>query len=135
MRLTLPVGRKGESTPKLLFGYYQKTSLWSFFSSHKEHQLNLATFGLGYPDILSLMDLGLIHHSEIESGELQTAVSSEWRCSGQTFNLAAKRSGTTLVYYKFTTTGAELCKLVTRKGQETYVKTLKTTLSHAFEIN
>ncbi len=126
--------RKGESTPKLLFGYYQKSSLWSFFSSHKEHRLNLAEFGLGYPDILSLMDLGLIHHSEIESGELPNGVSVEWRCAGQSLDLTAKRTGTTLVYYKFTTTGAELCKLVTRKRQDTYVKSLKTTIDNAFTI-
>mgnify|MGYP003647897159 CR=1 FL=1 len=126
--------RKGESTPKLLLGYYQKTSLWSIFSSHKEHQLNLAEFGLGYPDILSLMDLGLIHNSEIESGELPIGVSAEWRCAGQTLYLTAKRTGTTLVYYKFTTTGAELCKLVTRKRQDTYVKSLRTTIGNAFDI-
>jgi uncharacterized repeat protein (TIGR03899 family) len=126
--------RKGESTPKLLLGYYQKTSLWSFFSTHKEHHLNFATFGLGYPDILSLMDLGLIHNSEIESGELPTGVSAEWRCAGQTLSLTAKRTGTTLVYYKFTPTGAELCKLVTRKRQDTYVKSLRTTLSNAFDL-
>lgn len=126
--------RKGESTPKLLIGYYQKSSLWNFFSSHKEQQLNLATYGLSYPDILSLMDLGLIHNSEIESGELSTSLATEWRCSGQTINLTAQRSGTTLVYYKFTTSGAELCKLVTRKGQDIYVKSLKTTLSNAFEL-
>jgi uncharacterized repeat protein (TIGR03899 family) len=126
--------RKGESTPKLLLGYYQKTSIWSLFSSHKEHQLNMATFGLGYPDVLSLMDLGLIHNSEIESGELPIGVSAEWRCAGQTLYLTANRSGTTLVYYKFTTTGAELCKLVTRKRQDTYVKSLRATLGNAFTI-
>jgi uncharacterized repeat protein (TIGR03899 family) len=126
--------RKGESTPKLLLGYYQKTSLWSFFSSNKEHRLNLAEFGLGYTDILSLMDLGLIYHNEIESGELPIGISAEWRCAGQTLTLSANRSGTTLVYYKFTTTGAELCKLVTRKRQDNYVKSLRTTLGNAFNI-
>ena len=126
--------RKGESTPKLLLGYYQKTNLWSFFSSNKEHRLNLAEFSLGYPDVLSLMDLGLIHHSEIESGELPSDIATEWRCAGQTLYLAAKRKGTILMYYKFTTTGAELCKLVTRRQQDTYVKSLKTTLFNAFDI-
>jgi uncharacterized repeat protein (TIGR03899 family) len=126
--------RKGDSTPKLLLGYYQKTSLWSFFSSNKEHRLNLAEFGLGYTDILSLTDLGLIYHSEIESGELPIGISAEWRCAGQTLVLSAKRSGTTLVYYKFTPTGAELCKLVTRKRQDTYVKSLRTILGNAFNI-
>jgi uncharacterized repeat protein (TIGR03899 family) len=126
--------RKGESTPKLVLGYYQKPNLWSFFSSHKEQRLNLAEFGLGYPDILSLMDLGLIHHSEIESGELAIGISAEWRCAGQILDLTAKRTDTTMVYYKFTTTGAELCKLVTRKRQDTYIKSLRTTLDNAFTI-
>ena len=89
---------------------------------------------MGYPDILSLMDLGLIHHSEIESGELAIGISAEWRCAGQILDLTAKRTGTTLVYYKFTTTGAELSKLVTRKRQDTYVKSLRTTLDNAFTI-
>jgi uncharacterized repeat protein (TIGR03899 family) len=126
--------RKSESTPKLLLGYYQKKSIWSFFNSNKDQRLNLAEFGLGYTDILSLMDLGLIHHSEIESGELPIGISAEWRCAGQTLDLSAKGSGTTLVYYKFTTTGAELCKLLTRKQQTIYAKSLRETLSNAFKI-
>jgi hypothetical protein len=80
------------------------------------------------------MDLGLIHHSEIESGELPLGMSAEWRCAGQSLNLTAKRSGTTLVYYKFTTTGAELCKLVTRKRQDNYVNSLRATLENAFNL-
>jgi uncharacterized repeat protein (TIGR03899 family) len=126
--------RKGESSPKLILGYYQKKNIWSLFGSHKNHRLNLSEFGLGYTDILSLIDLGLIHHSEIESGELPIGIPAEWRCAGQALDLVAKRTGTTLVYYKFTTTGAELCKLLTRKRQDVYVKSLKVTLGNAFNI-
>jgi uncharacterized repeat protein (TIGR03899 family) len=126
--------RKSESSPKLLLGYYQKKNIWSFFSSHKNYRLNLAEFGLGYTDILSLIDLGLIHHGEIESGELPIGIPTQWRCAGQALDLIAKRAGTTLVYYKFTTTGAELCKLVTRKQQDVYVKSLRITLDSAFHI-
>lgn len=126
--------RKGESTPKLLLGYYQKTNLWSLFSSHKEHQVNLAEFGLSYPDVLLLMDLGLIHHSEIESGELPIGQAVEWRCAGQVINFKAKKAGTTLVYYKFTPTGAELCKLVSRQKQDLYVGALRDALNSCFEI-
>jgi uncharacterized repeat protein (TIGR03899 family) len=125
---------KDGSSPKLILGYYQKNNIWSFFSSHKNYRLNLAEFGLGYTDILSLIDLGLIHHSEIESGELPIGIPAQWRCAGQVLDLIAKRSGTTLVYYKFTSTGAELCKLVTRKRQDAYVKSLRITLDKAFHI-
>ena len=126
--------RKGESAPKLLLGYYQKKSIWSFFNSNKDHRLNLAEFGIGYTDILSLIDLGLIHHDEIESGELPIGISAEWRCAGQTLDLSAKGSGTTLVYYKFTTTGAELSKLLTRKQQAIYATSLRKALDNAFNI-
>jgi uncharacterized repeat protein (TIGR03899 family) len=127
--------RKSESTPILLLGYYQKTTVWSFFQAHKEQQLNLAKYGLSYPDLLSLMDLGLVHHSEIESGELPKDMTTEWRCAGQSFNLNAKRTGITLVYYKFTTTGAELCKLVNRMKHGVYIKELNNTLAGAFNIS
>jgi uncharacterized repeat protein (TIGR03899 family) len=133
--VSLASRRKGESTPKVILGYYQKSSLWSFLSTHKEHQLNLAEFGLSYPDLLSLMDLGLIHHSEIESGELAINIRTEWRCAGQHVHLSPMRRGTTLVYYKFTTTGAELFKLVGSHKQENYVNVLKQLLSKAFEVN
>ena len=83
----------------------------------------MAEFGLGYTDILSLMDLGLIHHSEIESGELPIGTSAEWRCAG-----------ITLVYYKFTTAGAELSKLLARKQKTIYVNSIRVTLVNAFNI-
>jgi hypothetical protein len=81
------------------------------------------------------MDLGLVHHSEIESGELPKDMTTEWRCAGQSFNLNAKRTGITLVYYKFTTTGAELCKLVNRMKHGVYIKELNNTLAGAFNIS
>ena len=127
--------RKGETTPKLIFGYYQKSSMWSLFNFHKEHHLNLGKFGLGYPDLLSLMDLGLIHHSEIESGELALHSRVEWRCAGQQTHLSAKRRGLTLMYYKFTASGAELYKLVSAHKQEAYMSELKRTLLNAFDMD
>jgi hypothetical protein len=70
------------------------------------------------------MDLGLIHHSEIESGELPIGTSAEWRCAG-----------ITLVYYKFTTTGAGLCKLLTRKQQTIHTNSLREVLNSIFNIH
>ena len=133
--VSLASRRKGESTPKLIFGYYQKSTMWSLFNFHKEHHLNLAEYGLGYPDLLWLMDLGLIHHSEIESGELELHSRVEWRCAGQQTHLSAKRRGLTLMYYKFTATGAELFRLVSGHKHEAYVIELKRTLANAFEMD
>lgn len=73
------------------------------------------------------MDIRLIYQSEIESGELPIDISAEWICAEQTLLLSPKYTGTTILYYKFTTTGAELYKLVTRKRQDNYVTSLRTT--------
>ena len=127
--------RKGETAPKLLIGYYRKKSIWSFLKANPEHQLNLAHFSLSYPDLLALMDLGLIHHSEIESGELAHDQATEWRVAGHSINLIPKYRGLTLVYFKFTTTGAELSKLINSQKQDAYVGALKQTLGHAFELS
>jgi uncharacterized repeat protein (TIGR03899 family) len=132
--VSLASRKKGESTPKLILGYYQKPSLWSVFRIPKEHQLNLAVYGLGYPSLLSLMDLGLIHPSEIESGELPLDVKTEWRCAGQHLHLSANKRGTTLVYYKFTATGAELYQLVAGHRHASYIDALKLNLANAFDI-
>ncbi|NCP66180.1 MAG: TIGR03899 family protein [Paraglaciecola sp.] len=126
--------RKGELAPKLLLGYYKKKSIWSMFSSHSEEKLNLAQFGLSYPDLLVLMDLGLIYHSEIESGELLAGEFNEWRSAGLSLDIAAKTSGITLVYYKFTSTGTELSKLVNSVGNEHYGNALKMLLAHGFTL-
>lgn len=130
----LAARKKGEYSPKILYGYYQKPSFISFLNLNKSQQLNLAEFGLAYPDMLSLMDAGLIYNSEIESGELSPSSRTEWRIGTRVFHLAPKRGSIFLNYYKFTPTGAELSKLVTSDGSHTYFEKLKTMLSTDFEV-
>ena len=126
--------KKGDYSPCLIYGYYQKPGLMSFLGVQQQHQLNLAQYGLSYPDILALMDLGLIYSSEIESGEWDTTSRSQWRCGNQTFHLAANRGGLALNYYKFTATGSELSKLVSGAPNGAYLEALKQTLSKGFEV-
>lgn len=127
--------KKGEQVPKLVFGYYEKPSIWSWFKMPPQMQLNLAEFGLAYPDLLALMDMGLIFSSEIESAELSTTSRTQWRCCNEIYHLAPKRNGIALQYYKFTNTGAELAKLVSQKPRPGYLDGLKALLSEGFEIN
>lgn len=133
--VSLSSRRKGDTTPKILTGFYQQPSMLAVFRLRKEQQLNLATFGLSYPDLLSLIDLGLIHQAEIESGEWPINTDVEWRSNGQTFHLNAKKQGTTLKYFKFTTSGAELFTLVGANKQEKYLEALKLILNNAFTIS
>lgn len=133
--VTLASRRHGEQTPKLIIGYQQKPSVWSLFSLRTEHNLNLGKFGLGYPDLLSLMDLGLIYQSEIESGELAPNSAIEWKNSGQSFQLTARKPGTILIYYKFTSTGAELFTLVGVNQPGIYLDELKRILRNGLVVS
>ncbi|MCC2618244.1 TIGR03899 family protein [Aestuariibacter halophilus] len=127
--------KKGESSPKLLFGYYQKPSAWQWFTTPHQHQLNLAQYGLAYPNLLSLMDLGLIYNSEIESAELDTGTRSEWRCGNESLHLTPRHRGIALNYYKFTPTGSELFNLLHSPANQPYLEGLKGLLAQAFEVN
>jgi uncharacterized repeat protein (TIGR03899 family) len=127
--------QRQRSNPKILIGYYQKPSLWSFLSLQKHHQINLAEFGLSYPEILSLIDMGLIYNSEIESGELKPGQKVEWRCGKEAFFLTAATTGVALNYYKFTSSGSELLNLVGASANQHYLASLKGQLGRAFRIS
>lgn len=133
--VSLASRKKGEYSPRLVFGYHQRNNFWSVLGLKRDHYLNLAEFGLAYPNLLSLMNLGLIYNSEIESGELKTESRSQWRVGKQSIHLAPKRKGLTLHYYKFTATGSELFKLVSGTPNIQYLESLKATLSSGFDIN
>lgn len=134
--VSLTARMKGENSPKILIGYYRKPSFMTLLGlSRKSRQLNLAEYGLPYPDLLTLMDAGLIFNSEIESGELDTNKRNEWRINGETIQVAPRRSGLFLNYYKFTATGAELAKLVASSPHSQYQEKIKALLQSDFEIN
>lgn len=88
--VSLSSRKKGENTPRIVFGYNQKPSMLSLFRLPTNHHLNLAVYGLAYPSLLSLMDMGLIYNTEIESGELNLSARHQYRCAGQTFHIAPK---------------------------------------------
>ena len=134
LAVSLASRKKGEHGMKLLFGFSQSPSILSLFSLGQHQQINLASYGLAYPDILSLMDLGLMYSSEIESGEFSLGSRQQYRCNGDTFHLSAKRRGLTLKYYKFTATGCELAKLVQAKSKSAYLDDLKNLLGSVFEV-
>jgi len=126
--------RQGDSEPRILTGYHQKPGFWSFLGQRQPESLNLASYGVSYPDLLALTDMKLIFASEIESGELEQGQGIKWRCGQETFHLVPNRQGLALVYYKFTSTGAELARLISRQSPAAYVNALKERFSGPFTI-
>lgn len=133
--VSLASRRKGEHGLKIMVGYHIKPSLLSLLRLPQLHQVNIAAYGLAYPDLLALMDLGLIYSSEIESSELDTSSRVEYRIGTDVYYLAPKKRGLSLTYYKLTSTGVELARLINSRAKERYLEELLTVFKPDFDTN
>ena len=109
---------------KIYTGLYQQHKLLSWFKSNKVKSINLSKFGLNYPDLLSLIDLGLIYSSEIESSPLRLGQALSLESMQNKIQLIIKHENTVLTYYKLTQAGQELTSLIATNVKQDYFKQL-----------
>ena len=127
--------RNNDAVPRILVGYHKRKGLLSLLRRPVPEQINLANVGLSYPDLLSLQEMKLIYTSEIESAEYNEGQQVTWRCVNENISLTSKTSGVALVYYKFTSVGSELYKLVTKSPNEVYLTSIKSVLGEVFNVS
>ena len=127
--------RNNDAVPRILVGYHKRKGLLSLLRRPVPEQINLANVGLSYPDLLSLQEMKLIYTSEIESAEYDEGQQVTWRCVNENISLTSKTSGVALVYYKFTSIGSELYKLVTKSPNEAYLTSIKSVLGEVFNVS
>jgi len=127
--------RNNDAVPRILVGYHKRKGLLSLLRRPVPEQINLANVGLSYPDLLSLQEMKLIYASEIESAEYNEGQQVTWRCVNENISLTSKTSGVALVYYKFTSVGSELYKLVTKSPNEAYLTSIKSVLGEVFNVS
>ena len=127
--------RNNDAVPRILVGYHKRKGLLSLLRRPVPEQINLANVGLSYPDLLSLQEMKLIYTSEIESAEYNEGQQVTWRCVNENISLTSKTSGVALVYYKFTSIGSELYKLVTKSPNEAYLTSIKSVLGEVFNVS
>ena len=127
--------RNNDAVPRILVGYHKRKGLLSLLRRPVPEQINLANVGLSYPDLLSLQEMKLIYTSEIESAEYDEGQQVTWRCVNENISLTSKTSGFALVYYKFTSVGSELYKLVTKSPNEAYLTSIKSVLGEVFNVS
>lgn len=124
------VCRPGRDDSALLcFGYSQRGSFLQFLRGRHRGMLSLSQFGLTYPQILSLTDLGLIHPAEIESGEYRKQQQLQLQFNGHQLQGYIRYNGIVLHYYKLTYSGVELVNLVSQPHNVLYVQALHTLLA------
>jgi uncharacterized repeat protein (TIGR03899 family) len=112
----------------IYFGYVRKPS------GRSRAVLNLSQFGLTFPQILSLIDLNLLHQIEIESGELIPEQSLQLQYHQHQLTCKAKHSGVVLQYYKFTAVGVELLPLLNSQANPAYLQAVKQLFSPVLDF-
>ncbi|CUS48228.1 MAG: TIGR03899 family protein [Idiomarinaceae bacterium HL-53] len=117
---------------KILLGYSQKLPSWYLFQQTHQAQLNLARCGLNYPDILTLVDIGVLHSETIETGTLEPNSTLKFMFNGAPIGLVACKKHLVLNYLKYTMVGEQLSKLTKMSPNEKYWKALEQSLRPAF---
>jgi len=118
----------------ILLGYYKKPSLFDLLRKGNKVSLNLGKAGISFPQVLTLMDIGLLYRKEIESASLKVGQEMHISFLSQRVTLKPKNNDLVLSYYKFTQTGDELRKLINSPVNKGYKQLLNTALEDEFTV-
>ncbi|MGL5654289.1 MAG: TIGR03899 family protein [Vibrio sp.] len=122
------------SSLKLLIGYKVQHSLLSFAKRITTQTINIGSHQLPYSSLLVLIELGLLHATELESGEIETDPPLLLNYQGKHLQLQPHSKAVRLIYYRFSPTGNELCRLLGNKFNQTYYDQLIALLNQKFTL-
>lgn len=122
----------GDTSRKLLIGYRSQRGIFSFGKRNITSNINVGNFQLPYSSLLVLFELGLMHGTELESGEIELDSPLPLTYQGKQISLQAHSKGVRLLYYRFSPTGNELCKLLGNKPNMQYYDQMVALLSQKF---
>ena len=133
--LTMAATINGNSKLKLINGYRHTGGIGQLFRKSENVNIAFSLFGLPYSSILTLMDAGLLHRSEFETGELTSKNPISFTLAGSKKTLTPKHGHLILSYYRLTSTGDELAQLVRPKPDEEYAKALSALFTKDFKLD
>lgn len=122
----------GDNSRKLLVGYRSHGGIFSFGKRNTTSNINVGNFQLPYSSLLVLFELGLMHGTELESGEIELDSPLPLAYQGKQLSLQAHSKGVRLLYYRFSPTGNELCKLLGNKPNMQYYDQMVALLGQKF---
>ncbi|EGR3134189.1 TIGR03899 family protein [Vibrio parahaemolyticus] len=125
----------GDNSKKLLIGYKAHGGIFNFGKRDTTSNLNMGSFQLPYSSLLVLIELGLLHSTELESGEIGIETPLILAYQGKNLSLQVNTKGIRLLYYRFTPTGNELCKLLGNKPNSQYYDQMLALLNQKFSVS
>lgn len=132
--LGMSVKLNTEARYKLLNGYRIQGGLQQYFRKTSSVNVGLSKFGLPYSSILTLMDAGILHSSEFETGILDKSSPILLSLADYQIKITPKSNNLLFSYYRFTPVGDELCLLVQAKTDNDFSRALTDTLKADFSV-
>ena len=119
-----------------LLSRYRITGGWSTYFRNSPIQLfDLSQFGLPYSSISTLIQAGILHAEEFETGKLAKSESIKLTYPLRQFTLLPKIPHIVFGYYRFTNIGNELAQLVTPRMENSIFDLIRQTLSKDFKVS
>ncbi|MGC9422118.1 MULTISPECIES: TIGR03899 family protein [Vibrio] len=132
---TLACSFGSDTSLKVLFGLKINNGLFSLGKRNSTITLNIGSHQLPYSSLLVLIELGLLHATELESGEIELDPPLSFNYQNKHLTLNATSKGVHLLYYRFTPTGNELCRLLGNKPNMSYYDQLIALLGQKFVVH
>ncbi|WP_299792844.1 TIGR03899 family protein [uncultured Shewanella sp.] len=132
--LGMAVTVNGESRLKLIIGYRYAGGLGQIFRKSSPINIGLSNYGLPYSHILTLVDAGILHRGEFETGLLNSKTPISFTLLDEKMTLTPKSGHLLFNYYRLTPIGDELTQLIHPKADAEYAKALKTLFSKDFKV-
>jgi uncharacterized repeat protein (TIGR03899 family) len=133
--LGMSVKINAEPRFKLLSSYRINGGIKQYFRKHTQTNFGLSQFGLPYSSILTLVDAGVLHKSEFETGLLSSNENIQLTMCNVTLTLKPKDQHLLFTYYRFTTVGDELCQLIQPKSDNEFIHTVQNILAKDFIVS
>jgi len=124
-----------DASLKLLFGMKIHSGIFSLSKRDTVTTINIGNHQLPYSSLLVLIELGLLHATELESGEIELDPPLTLSYQGKHLSLQASSRGVKLLYYRFSPTGNELCRLLGHKPNMQYYDQVVAMLSQKFTVH
>ncbi|WOT06941.1 TIGR03899 family protein [Shewanella sp. DAU334] len=133
--LSMSVLVNNENKFKLIIGFKHAGGLGQIFKKATQTNIGLSQFGLPYSNILTLIEAGILHRSELETGLLSSKKPINFALSKIKLKLTPKSGQLFFNYYRFTPVGDELAQLIHFNTDTNYIKALKAIFAQDFKID
>ncbi|KFZ39096.1 hypothetical protein HR45_01475 [Shewanella mangrovi] len=124
-----------ESRLKLISGYRLSGGIGHYFRKQSHVNLGLSNFGMPYSNLLTLVDAGLLHRGEFETGLLAPKSAVELHFPHSTITLKPKSGHLLFNYYRLSPVGEELAALVAPKIDDAYLSAMRALFAKDFSIS